>query len=141
MNNTETRLAARTTLEALKQRTRSNYRARRSPETDRHEARLAALRDFADTATRGSSTDEFDELATSSLGARSADYRTAYAETLAALAATFAEKSRRATAEPATFTCECGEHEYPIVLTDNDESIWCECGQRIEPQRARAERS
>lgn len=34
-----------------------------------------------------------------------------------------------------TFTCNCGEFEYPIVESDDEESTWCECGLRIDQQR------
>ncbi|MFE5309901.1 hypothetical protein [Isoptericola sp. NPDC056605] len=36
--------------------------------------------------------------------------------------------------EPETFTCECGDHEYPVV-PGTDESTWCECGARLNEQR------
>jgi len=39
-------------------------------------------------------------------------------------------------AEPETFTCECGDAEYPLTPGD-DESTWCECGARLDEQRER----
>ena len=36
----------------------------------------------------------------------------------------------------ATFTCPCGEFEYPLEPPeDGDESVWCECGLRLDQQR------
>jgi hypothetical protein len=37
-----------------------------------------------------------------------------------------------------TFTCKCGEYEYPLIVTEDvyeNESVWCECGLRIQEQR------
>lgn len=33
-----------------------------------------------------------------------------------------------------TFTCKCGEFDYPLEDTE-DESVWCPCGLRIDQQR------
>ncbi|GIG22462.1 hypothetical protein Cch01nite_31860 [Cellulomonas chitinilytica] len=37
---------------------------------------------------------------------------------------------------PETFMCECGDVEHPAV-PDDDDSTWCECGLRLDAQRAR----
>jgi hypothetical protein len=37
--------------------------------------------------------------------------------------------------EVETFKCKCGDYSYPLVKTDDEEDVWCECGLRIEPQR------
>lgn len=40
----------------------------------------------------------------------------------------------------AEFTCECGERTYPLVRpATGDDSTWCECGRRIDDQRAAAQ--
>lgn len=36
-----------------------------------------------------------------------------------------------------TFTCKCGDFEYPLADDSQDESTWCECGLRIDEQRQR----
>jgi hypothetical protein len=35
-----------------------------------------------------------------------------------------------------TFVCECGDVEHPAEPTDDD-TVWCECGLRLDAQRAR----
>jgi hypothetical protein len=39
------------------------------------------------------------------------------------------------TPEPEMFTCRCRDEWFPLVKTDDEESVWGECGLRIEPQR------
>ena len=42
---------------------------------------------------------------------------------------------------PEMFACEeCGDRWYPLVKTDDEEDVWCECGKRIEDLRAEAQR-
>ena len=42
----------------------------------------------------------------------------------------------------ATFTCECGDAEFALVKTDDEESVWCpECGMRVAPQREVAQQA
>lgn len=38
-----------------------------------------------------------------------------------------------------TFTCDCGDVEHPVDPA-HDESVWCECGLRVDDQRARRTR-
>lgn len=41
-----------------------------------------------------------------------------------------------------TFTCQCGEQTFPLVFNpEDDESVWCECGLRIQEQREIAQRN
>lgn len=47
------------------------------------------------------------------------------------------EHGENPTAEPETFICrECGDEEHPVVPGPED-SLWCDCGARLDGQRAR----
>lgn len=41
--------------------------------------------------------------------------------------------------EHTMFPCRCGDFEYPISGPTEDESVWCDCGLRIAPQREAAQ--